>query len=202
MAEEARLYPMRHAYQFAPWGVAQDGSAGLATLGGNYTTPNPPFGATISYSVGANLPNDVRLVANVLDNNGNQVRRLELNKTAGFHRTVWNLRGEAAAGAGGGGRGGGAGAAGRGGGAGAAGAAGGQAGAAGAQGRAGAPPAVPPQGPPAGFGRGGGAGGPAAEPGRYRVVIGKLVGETFTPIGQPQFFQVIELPKQNYILYR
>ena len=55
---------------------------------------------------------------------------------------------------------------------------------------------------PVQFGRGGAAGGPAATPGRYRVVIGKLVGETFTPIGQPQFFQVVELPPQNYILYR
>jgi hypothetical protein len=33
-------------------------------------------------------------------------------------------------------------------------------------------------------------------------VIGKLVGETFTPIGQPQFVQVIDLPAQNYVLYR
>jgi hypothetical protein len=195
MSEEAALYPMRHAYQFTPWGLAQDGSAGLATLGGNYTMPNPPLGATISYSVSQNLPDDVRLVANILDNNGNQVRRLELNKTAGFHRTVWNLRGEGPAGAGGG-RGGGAGAgggaAGRAGGAGAAGA--------GAQGAAGAPPAAPPAAFQ--FGRGGGAGGPMAEPGRYRVVIGKLVGETFTAIGQPQFFQVVQLPEQNYILYR
>ena len=27
-------------------------------------------------------------------------------------------------------------------------------------------------------------------------------GETFTPIGQPQFVQVIDLPAQNYVLYR
>ena len=51
-------------------------------------------------------------------------------------------------------------------------------------------------------GRGGRGNLPQADPGRYRVVIGKLVGETFTPIGQPQFVQVLELPPQNYILYR
>ncbi len=54
MAEEARLFPTRpHAYQFTPWGVAQDGAAGLATLGGNYTMPNPPIGAVITYNVAA-----------------------------------------------------------------------------------------------------------------------------------------------------
>ena len=53
-----------------------------------------------------------------------------------------------------------------------------------------------------GRGGGGGGGGAAVEPGRYRIVIGKLVGDTFTPIGQPQFVQVMMLPAQNYILYR
>jgi hypothetical protein len=147
MAEEARLYPTRdHAYAFQPWGVAQDGAAGLATLGGNFTMPNPPRGAAITYSVGANLPDDAQLVANVLDGAGNQVARVTLDKTVGFHRTMWSLAGT---GGGGGGRGGGAGAGGgqapgRGAGAGAAGAGAAGAGAAGAgaagAGAAGAPP--------------------------------------------------------------
>ena len=65
-------------------------------------------------------------------------------------------------------------------------------------GRAGAPAGAPPQG-----GRGGrGGGGATAEPGRYRIVLGKLVGETFTPIGQPQFVQVVDLPERNYMLWR
>ncbi len=74
---------------------------------------------------------------------------------------------------------------------------------AGAQGagRAGAPAGAPAAAQPV-QGRGGRGGGPQADPGRYRVVIGKLVGDTFTPIGQPQFVQVMELPAQNYILYR
>jgi hypothetical protein len=33
-------------------------------------------------------------------------------------------------------------------------------------------------------------------------VIGRLVGDTFTQIGQPQFVQVMPLPEQNYVLYR
>ena len=226
MGEEARLYPTRaQAYQVNPWGVAQDGSAGLATLGGNYTMPNPPAGAAITYSVGTAIGDDARLVANVLDGSGTQVARIELDKSIGLHRTMWNLRGIAAGGGGGGrgaGPGGGAfagggagGGANRGGGAGAAGAgagaAGAGAGAAGAGAGAGAagPPAGAPQPPPPAFAQGGGGGrggggggGQFVEPGRYRIVIGKLVGETFTQIGQPQFVQVMTLPEQNYILYR
>jgi hypothetical protein len=179
MAEEARLFPLRHAYQFSPWGVAQPGSAGLATLGGNYTTPNPPYGAGITYHVRETLPDDVQLVANVLNSQGTQVRRMNLNKTAGLHRVYWNLQADpppppaaqagAPAGRGAGGAGGAAIQGGRGGGRG---------------------------------GRGGRGGGQPADPGRYRVVLGKMVGETFTPLGQPQFFQVIPLPEQNYRLYR
>ena len=41
-----------------------------------------------------------------------------------------------------------------------------------------------------------------AEPGRYRAQLGKLVGDTFTPVGPPQTFQVITLPERNYGLYR
>ena len=198
MGEEVRLFPMRHAYQFTPWGLAQDGSAGLGTLGGNHTMPNPPYGAVLTYNVRENLPADVTLVANVMNPQGTQVRRLTLAKTAGLHRTYWNLgldpgvagapaetyvvppddasADERQAGQGAGGQG---------------------AGAQGA-GRAAGPPApVAQQG-----GRGGRGGGAQAQPGRYRVVIGKLVGETFTPIGQPQFVQVLELPAQNYVLYR
>ena len=83
MAEEARLFPMRHAYQFTPWGVAQDGSAGLATLGGNYTMPNPPYGAGITYHVRENLPDDTQLVANIMNAQGTQVRRLDADQDRG-----------------------------------------------------------------------------------------------------------------------
>ena len=204
MAEEARLFPTRaQAYQFVPWGLAQDGSAGLATLGGNYAFPNPPAGAAITYHVRQNMGDDTQLVANIYNAQNTQVRRLTLNKNAGLYRAYWNFQfdpgvpGRAAepeysvppdevqAGQGAGAQGQGAqgqGAQGQGAGA----------------GRAGAPAGAPPQG-----GRGGrGGGGATAEPGRYRIVLGKLVGETFTPIGQPQFVQVVDLPERNYMLWR
>ena len=65
--EEARLFPLRNAYQFQPWGVTDPGSAGLATLGGNYTVPNPPYGAVFTYHVREAMPADTRLVMNIMN---------------------------------------------------------------------------------------------------------------------------------------
>jgi photosystem II stability/assembly factor-like uncharacterized protein len=168
LTSEAQLFPTRHAYQFQPWGIAQDGSAGLATLGGNYTIQNPPFGALLTYHVRDAMPEGTTLVAQIYDAQNRQVRRLNLNGTPGLHRTPWDLRGDPAGGGGaGGGRGGGAGAGG------------------------------------GGFGgRGRGNQGPSVDAGRYRIVLGKLSGETFTAIGPSQFVQVIDLPERNYMLYR
>ncbi len=168
LTAEAQLYPMRHAYQFSPWGVAQDGSAGLATLGGNFTIPNPAYGALMTYHVRDAMPEGTTLVANVHDAQGNQIRRITLDGAPGLHRVPWDLRRDPAAGGGA--------PAGRGGGGGAGG---------------------------GGFGgRGGGAAGPAVTPGRYRIVLGKLSGETFTAIGPAQFVQVVDLPERNYMLHR
>jgi photosystem II stability/assembly factor-like uncharacterized protein len=94
LAEEARLFPLRHAYQFQPWGVAQAGAAGLASLGGNFTTPNPPNGAVFTYHVRETLPEDTTLVLTVRDAQGSQARELELDKTAGLRRVEWDLRGD------------------------------------------------------------------------------------------------------------
>jgi photosystem II stability/assembly factor-like uncharacterized protein len=174
MSEPARVYPLRHAYQFVPWGLAQDGSAGIATLGGNYTVPNPPYGATITYSVGQSLPANANLVAEISNAQGQVLRRLTLDKTAGIHRATWNLAADPPQQAApeGGGQGAGRGAGGRGGG--------------------------------QGGGRGGrgGGGGQAVTPGTYRVAIGTVDGQTFTAIGPMQTFQVIALPERNYQLYR
>jgi uncharacterized membrane protein YgcG len=167
LTTEAQLFPMRYAYQFTPWGVAQDGSAGLSTLGGNYTMPNPPLGAVLTYHVRDNLPDGTTLVAEVYNAQGAKIRRVSLNGTAGLHRTPWDLRADPAGGGGAqGGRGGGGGAGG------------------------------------GGFGGRGGGGGPQVAVGRYRVVIGKLTGETFTAVGPAQFVQVVDLPERNYMLYR
>ena len=54
--------------------------------------PNPPFGAVFTYHVRQDLPADTRLVLTIADDTGKQVRRLDLEKTAGLRRIAWNLR--------------------------------------------------------------------------------------------------------------
>ncbi len=48
-----------------------------------------------------------------------------------------------------------------------------------------------------GAGFGGGRGGQVqmVAPGRYQAVLGKLVGDKVTPIGQPQNFLVVQIPQ-------
>jgi photosystem II stability/assembly factor-like uncharacterized protein len=169
LTEEARLFPLRDAYIFDELGQQ-------VAAWGNVSTPNPPYGAVFTYNVGQALAGDAKLVMNISDEGGRQIRRLELSKEPGVHRIAWNLRGEPPAqrdttDAGGrGGRGGGA---------------GGDAGGGGDD-----------QEQPAQFvGRGGQPQGPPAAPGRYRAVIAKLSGETVTPIGQPQTFTVVPLSR-------
>jgi len=59
----------------------------------------------------------------------------------------------------------------------------------------------PPATPEAAAGRGGGQGGfgrrqaPHVEPGRYTATLGRLVGDTVTPIGEPQSFGVVPLER-------
>ncbi|OFW07942.1 MAG: hypothetical protein A3H96_24175 [Acidobacteria bacterium RIFCSPLOWO2_02_FULL_67_36] len=154
LAEEARVFPLRDAYQFDELGQVR------ATWG-DPATPNPPYGAVLTYSVGRPPSDDTKLVLNIADDSGKHVRRLELSKEPGVHRVAWDLRGDPPA------------------------APGGRAGAAGGGAQQSAQL----------FGRGGRAGGPAAATGRYRATIGKLTGDTFTAIGQPQSFGVVALPK-------
>jgi photosystem II stability/assembly factor-like uncharacterized protein len=174
LSAEAELLPLRHAYQFDQHGYVE-------AAWGNFTTPNPPVGAVLTYHVAPNFSGN--LVLTISDDQGRQVRRLDVPETAGINRTTWNLRVDApapAAGAApaGGGRGAGAGAAGGG-----AGAAGGGAAGVGAGGGRG--------------GRGGGGGAPVT-PGRFTAQLGKLSGDTVTPIGVPQTFQVVPLPGKNW----
>ena len=179
LAEDVQLFPLRQVYQFQPWGVANAGAAGVATLGGNYTTRNPPNGAVFTYHVRETLPEGTELVLTIRNTQGNQVRQMTLDKTAGLRRIEWDLRGdlppqpaaEAQQGRGA------------------------QSGAGAQQGRGG-------QGA-AGFGQGGrGRGGPAVALGRYSAQLGLKKGDTVTYLGPIQSFQVKPLPAQNYILYR
>jgi photosystem II stability/assembly factor-like uncharacterized protein len=158
LGEEARLFPLRHAYQYSQLGQ-------LRATGDDWTAANPPYGAVFTYHVRQDFPADTRLVLTVADPGGRQVRRLDLDKAAGLRRVAWNLTGDpppAPAGAPEAGRGGfGGGGGGRG-------------------------------------GRGGGGGGGApVQPGRYIATLGKMTGETVTPIGPSQAFVVIPLPEKD-----
>jgi photosystem II stability/assembly factor-like uncharacterized protein len=188
LTDEARLFPLRDAYAFSQTGMAPAGTAGIGPMSGNWTTPNPPFGAVFTYNVGKDLPADTQLVLTINDDTGKQVRRLTLNKTAGLRRIAWNLRPDAPAPARttdadvatsddddqqqppppAGGRGG--------------------QGAAGA-GQPGAPGAA------AQFGGGRGGQVPPVPAGRYQAVLGKMVGDKVTPIGPAQTFFVVQIPQ-------
>ena len=166
LSQEAELFPLRQAYSFNEFGYVE-------ASWGNQTAPNPPVGAVLTYHVAPNFSGN--LVLTISDDQGRQVRRIDVPETAGVNRVTWNLRGDPPAAAGGaGGRAGGAGAA-RGGGAGA---------------------AVDQLA--AGGGRGGRGGGPPGEPGRFTATLGKLNGDQVTAIGKPQSFLVVPLPEKNY----
>jgi photosystem II stability/assembly factor-like uncharacterized protein len=157
LAEDARLFPLRDAYVFNPTGLAPAGTAGIGAMAGNWTAPNPPYGATFTYNVKQTPPADAKLVLTIADDGGRQVRRMDVDKSAGLRRVTWNLRTDPAPGAANAGR-----------------------------GRAG------------GFGQFGGRGaqqGTPVPPGRYRATLGRMVGDTVTPIGPPQVFSVVQIPQ-------
>ncbi len=93
--------------------MAPAGTAGIGPMSGNWTAPNPPYGAVFTYSVKARAFGDATLVLTITDDTGRQVRRLDLDKASGLRRIAWNLRTDpppgtpAAGGRGGGGGGGG-----------------------------------------------------------------------------------------------
>jgi len=94
LMEEARLFPLRDAYLFNPVGLAPAGTAGIGAMAGNWTSPNPPYGAVLTYNVKDTLASDAKLVITIADDTGRQVRRLEVDKQPGLRRIAWNLRGD------------------------------------------------------------------------------------------------------------
>ncbi|HET7620053.1 MAG TPA: hypothetical protein VFK20_16215 [Vicinamibacterales bacterium] len=168
LTEDAHLYGLRDTYQYFEKGQVR-------AAWGDEATPNPPFGAVFTYSIGKAVPAGKTLALNITDGEGKQIRRLELHATAdeedpdsqeggrgaqasapkdppvpGVHRIAWDLRGEA-----------------------------------------------PPQ-PEGGRGRGGFGRrpqGPPVDPGRYTASIGWVDGKEFTPIGESRSFLVLELPR-------
>jgi hypothetical protein len=152
------LFPLRDAYLYSQTGLAPAGTAGLGAMAGNWTTPNPPFGAVFTYNVRQPVGGDTRLVLTITDDAGKQVRRMEIDRAVGLRRAAWNLRTDPP------------------------------------------PPAANAQaGRGGGPGGGGGFGGrganqpPLVPPGRYRATLGKMVGETVTPVGAAQTFSVVQI---------
>jgi hypothetical protein len=155
--------------------------------GDDIGSPNPPFGAILSYylrydvdaGVGEEAP---RVVVEVADGNGRIVRQLDASSRAGLHRVAWDLRESVAPNApiarGPVGQGGGApfaellpGVANQ---------------EAQSAGRA-----------PAGRGGGRGGRGSLVKPGTYTITLGKVVGGTFAPLGKPEKLEVVPLEASN-----
>lgn len=183
LAEEARLFPLRHAYSFNTTGLGPAGSAGIGTLSGNYQVANPPFGAVFTYNVRDALPADAKLVLTIANQVGQQVRRCELDKAPGLRRVAWGLMPDAPATPGRGGAPAGGGAGGRG------------AGAPDSASTSGGQPGVPMCTAPAGRGGGRGGGGQRVPNGAYTATVGRMVGTTVTPLGPSQSFLVLPLPQ-------
>jgi len=106
LAEKARLYPMRDAYQFNELNQ-------MEATWGNTSYQNPPYGALLTYSIAQAAGGDAKYAITIADDLGQQVRRIELTPeqaALGLHRVAWDLRRDPPAGAGAqGGRGGGGG---------------------------------------------------------------------------------------------
>ncbi len=90
---EASLYPLRDADLYTETGLAPAGTAGIGSMSGNWTTENPPYGAVLTYSLRDTLPENTKLVLTITDDSGKEVRRMEIDKTAGLRRVAWDLRG-------------------------------------------------------------------------------------------------------------
>ena len=95
LSSDAYLFPLRHAYLFNSTGSAPAGSASIADLAGNFTTPNPPTGAVFTYHVSVEPQEEEALVLLIKDGSGEQIRELEMDSSGGLQRVAWDLRGEA-----------------------------------------------------------------------------------------------------------
>lgn len=110
LAEEAQLFPMRHAYQF-------NTKNQIRAAQSDWRAPNPPYGAILTYHLRDAAPEGTQWAIAISDDAGREVRRIDLSGDRGVKRVVWNLAGVPpapagpAAPAGRGGRGGGGGAA-------------------------------------------------------------------------------------------
>ena len=177
-SEGALFAPGRKARLFDVLGYYRAG-------GDNMGSPNPDFGAILSYYLRTDVPtgsnaDGPRVVLQIEDDNGRLVRELDVSPRAGLHRTAWDLRESAP-----------------------------QTPQTAPVGRAAnaAPfsellPGVAGQESPApgrgGPGRGGRGGrGAMVKPGTYTVTLGRLESGVLMPIGDPQKVEVVPLEASN-----
>jgi len=97
LSADAFLFPLRSPYLFTSTGLNPAGSASIADLAGNFTTPNPPTGAVFTVHINIEPGDEEALVLLIKDGDGEQVREMEIEATGGLHRVTWDLRGDAPA---------------------------------------------------------------------------------------------------------
>jgi photosystem II stability/assembly factor-like uncharacterized protein len=173
LAAEATLFaPGRKARLYEESGLYR-------AQGDNMASPNPQFGALLSYYL-RDDDKEGRLVFTIADTTGKTIRQFDApSRNAGVHRAAWDLRENAPApqpgqqtGRGGGGI---------------------------PSGDTGEPAAQPPAGGRGGGGGGGRGGfnrqGPLVKPGTYTVTLGRLINNATTPLARPQTVEVAPLEK-------
>jgi photosystem II stability/assembly factor-like uncharacterized protein len=86
LAKEGVLLPPRRTYLYHERTTVR--------AGGDQPSPNPPFGALLTYYLRADLPDGAKVVLTVTDADGKAVRKLTGSATGGLHRLTWDLRPE------------------------------------------------------------------------------------------------------------
>lgn len=90
LSKEGALLPLRNAYYY-------NERTYVRAAWGNKTYPNPPFGAVFTYYLGEDTAdgesgNESKVVLTITDSQGKEIRRIDGAGTKGFHRVAWDLR--------------------------------------------------------------------------------------------------------------
>jgi photosystem II stability/assembly factor-like uncharacterized protein len=84
MKSEGVLFPVRKTLAVS--------EVPFARPDGQFTAPNPPAGAPISYYLPERIGGDSKLVVRIADPAGKTLRDLSAERSAGLHRLQWDLR--------------------------------------------------------------------------------------------------------------